>query len=197
MASFHVLSWHPAEISTRLLQSASASTDTKLSWHAAAPAVFESLAAQNILLTESMRLPEAEELLLKHNLRYACVIDAQKSFTGLLLTRELHSRHSGALCSALQLPWAQLEVRHLMQPLTQLPVVNEANFRKAKIGDIAATMQAVGKDFVLVENVQGLSGFVSSLKVLQLTGESVRLYPKATTFAEVFSALKHPEITEV
>ncbi|WP_411358406.1 CBS domain-containing protein [Pseudidiomarina salilacus] len=197
MASFHALSWHPAEISTRLLHSANATANAKLSWHAAASSVFESLAEQNILITESTRLPEAEELLQKHNLRYACVIDAQKNFTGVLLTRELHSRHSGALCSALQLPWTQLEVRHLMQPLTQLPVVSERAFVNAKIGNIAATMQAVSKDFVLVENAEGLQGFVSSLKVLQVTGESVRLYPKATTFAEVFSALKHPEITEV
>lgn len=195
MATFHALDWHRAQAGVRL-------PDTKvkplqpLTWHHAASAVLEKFQQQSLVLSESTRLPEAEERLNQTGNRYVCILDAQKNLSGLLLTRELHSRHTGALSSALQLPWSQIELRHVMIPITQLPVIEQHQVQQARIGDIAATMQAAGKDFVLVEDQGELVGFIASLRILELTGESVRLYPRATTFAEVFTALKHPEITD-
>lgn len=195
MATFHALDWHHAQAGARLPNSTAKATQL-LNWHHDASAVLEHFQQQPLVLNESTRLPEAEERLNQTGNRYVCILDAQKNLAGLLLTRELHSRHTGALSSALQLPWSQIEVRHVMVPITQLPVIERAQLAHARIGDIAATMQVTGKDFVLVEELGELIGFVASLKILEVTGESVRLYPRATTFAEVFTALKHPEITE-
>ncbi|PTB82803.1 hypothetical protein C9986_02215, partial [Pseudidiomarina aestuarii] len=58
------------------------------------------------------------------------------------------------------------------------------------------TLQAAGRDFALIEKSGELWGLLSSMTILQRTGESIRLYPKATTFVEVFSALRHPEIAD-
>lgn len=195
MATFHALHWHRAQAGARLPETTLHSVK-KINWHHAANAVLEHFQTQALVLSESTRLPDAEAKIDRTGNRYVCILDAQKNLSGLLLTRELHSRHTGALSSALQLPWSQIEVRHVMIPITQLPVIDREQLDQARIGDIAATMQAAGKDFVLVEEQGLLVGFIASLRILELTGESVRLYPRATTFAEVFTALKHPEITE-
>ncbi|WP_417689049.1 hypothetical protein [Pseudidiomarina sp.] len=195
MATFHALDWHRAQAGARLPENPLKPLQ-RLSWHHAATAVLEQFQQQTLVLNESTRLPDAEARIDQTGNRYVCILDAQRNLSGLLLARELHSRHTGALSSALQLPWSQLEVRHVMVPITQLPVVERQQLEHARIGDIAATMQAAGKDFVLVEEEKRLLGFIASLRILELTGESVRLYPRATTFAEVFSALKHPEITD-
>ncbi|RUO60278.1 hypothetical protein [Pseudidiomarina insulisalsae] len=195
MANFHALNWHQATTGVRLSE-ATAQQPARLSWHHNAKIAVEYFQQQSNLLTESTRLPEAEQKFEKNGSRYVCVLDTQKNLSGILSSRELHSRHTGALSSALQLPWSQIEVRHLMQPITRLPVIDKAQLERAKIGDIAATMQAAGRDFVLVEEQGQLTGFIAALKILALTGESVRLYPRASTFAEVFTALKHPEITD-
>lgn len=143
-----------------------------------------------------MRLPEVEEAFDGGSARYACVIDNDGAIVGVLMARELHSRYSGSLCSLLQLPWSQIEARFLMQPLNRMPMLTLAQVQRARIGDIAATMQAASRDFVMVTNDGEIIGWIAALKILERTGESVRLYPKATTFAEVFSALRHPEIAD-
>lgn len=193
MAGFHALQWHHAAADATLEQSQPLE---KLSWHAPAALVMESFHDQVTLFSESTRLPDAERQFERSDTRYAGVTNANHQLSGMLLARELHSRQSGALSTALQLPWTQVEVKHLMEPIERLPVVDRAQLRQAKIGDIAATMQAAGKNFVVVEEAGTIVGFVSSLRILAATGESVRLYPKATTFVEVFTALKHPEITD-
>lgn len=195
MATFHALDWHHAQAGVRLPENPLKPTQ-RLNWHHAASAALEHFQKQSLVLSESTRLPDAEARINQNGNRYVCILDAQRNLSGMLLARELHSRHTGALSSALQLPWSQIEVRHVMVPITQLPVIERAQLEHARIGDIAATMQAATRDFVLVEDQGHLIGFIASLHILELTGESVRLYPRATTFAEVFTALKHPEITE-
>lgn len=195
MATFHALDWHHAEAGVSV-PTTPVKTAPQLNWHHAATAALEHFQQQALVLSESTRLPEAEERINQTGHRYVGILDAEKNLSGILLARELHSRHTGALSSALQLPWRQIEVRHVMVPITQLPVIERRQLATARIGDIAATMQAAAKDFVLVEDEGQLVGFIASLRILELTGESVRLYPRANTFAEVFTALKHPEITE-
>lgn len=194
MAGFHALQWHHATTADATLEPSQ--PIEQLSWHAPAELVMESFHDHVTLFPESTRLPEAEQRFERNDTRYAGVLNANQKLSGMLLARELHSRQSGALSTALQVPWSQVEVKHLMEPIERLPVLDRGQLRQAKIGDIAATMQAAGKNFVVIEANGAIVGFISSLRILAATGESVRLYPKATTFVEVFTALKHPEITD-
>ncbi|MDN7123722.1 hypothetical protein [Pseudidiomarina terrestris] len=196
MSEFHSMVWQTTPAVLRLADAAAVKND-KLDWHAPALSVLENFTiSRPLVMKGSLRLPDVEEAFASSSARYACVIDNDDAVIGVLLARDLHSRQSGALSNLLQLPWGQLEARFLMQPLQRMPTLTMAQIERARIGDIAATMQAASRDFVIVTEQDRVIGLVAALKILERTGESVRLYPRATTFAEVFSALKHPEITD-
>ncbi|MDN7137857.1 hypothetical protein J6I75_01515 [Pseudidiomarina sp. 1APP75-27a] len=196
MSEFHTLAWKNTPANLRLPEPVLVG-GSKLDWHAPAITVFEDFSSNPpLVLKGSLRLPEVEAAFEGSSDRYACVLDNDAAVAGVLMARELHSRYSGSLCSLLQLPWSQIEARFLMQPLHRMPMLSLAQIQHARIGDIAATMQAASRDFVMVVSEGRIIGWIAALKIIEQTGESVRLYPRATTFAEVFSALKHPEITD-
>ncbi len=196
MSEFHSLAWKNAAHSVRL-PTAPSLTTAQLDWHAPALEVVEDFTRNPPLVIKgSARLPDVEQCFDRSAARYACVVDESATVTGVLMARDLHSRHSGSLCSLLQLPWSQIEARFLMQPLNRMPMLTRNQLDHARIGDICATMQTAGRDFVMVTENDTVMGCIASLKILERTGESVRLYPKATSFADVFNALKHPEISD-
>ena len=87
-------------------------------------------------------------------------------------------------------------VKELMLPLLALPQVKLESLTKAKVGDAAATLKASGRDFLLVINNGEVCGVVSSLRIAELTGESVNVYHLPSTFAEIISAINHHEVID-
>ncbi|HET8816938.1 MAG TPA: hypothetical protein VFM61_05760 [Pseudidiomarina sp.] len=196
MSDFHQLAWTKPS-SLQRLAVAPAKSKTLLDWHAPALKVAESFAEiEPLQLSQSLTMPEVESAMHEHGVRYACIHDDQGEWVGIIQARELHSRHSTAVAGLLQLKWSELSVQYVMQSIKALPVLSYHQVAHAQIGDIAATLQAAGRDFALIEKGGELWGLISSMTILQRTGESIRLYPKATTFVEVFSALRHPEIAD-
>lgn len=196
MSDFHQLTWTKPS-SLQRLAVAPAKAKNLIDWHEPALKVAEPFAEMALLqLSQSLTLPEVEREMHEHGVRFACIHDAQGEWVGIMQARELHSRHSTAVAGLLQLRWSELPVQYVMQSIKALPVLTYQQVKTAQIGDIAATLQAAGRDFALIEKSGELWGLLSSMTILQRTGESIRLYPKATTFVEVFSALRHPEIAD-
>lgn len=197
MSEFHALHWESSP-HTHFLPLPKQQLDQKrLDWHQSAHHIVDELHDNAVvLLTPQMPVLEAEALFNASEQRYGVVIDDNRQVIGVLMARELHGRHSGVIANLLQLPWHELTVGYLMRPINQIPVLNSHQVRAAKIGDIAATMQEAGSDFIVITTDNSISGIAVSLKVMAVTGESIRLYPRATTFAEVFNAIKHPDSVE-
>lgn len=196
MSDFHQLTWTKPS-SLQRLAVAPAKAKNLIDWHEPALKVAESFAENTPLqLSQSLTLPEVEREMHGHGVRFACIHDDEGQWVGLMQARELHSRQSTAVAGLLQLKWSELPVQYVMQSIKALPVLTYQQVKTAQIGDIAATLQAAGRDFALIEKSGELWGLLSSMTILQRTGESIRLYPKATTFVEVFSALRHPEIAD-
>lgn len=195
MSEFHSLRWTNPTHDSFIKIPEKLSQIPKLDWHQNANLVVEHFQRGQVLqVPKSILLPELEQLLQLCGKRFAVVIDHQESVVGLLQARDFHSRHTGALCQLLQLTWNELSAGHIMHAAQRIPVLTEQQVTQARIGDIAATMQATGRDFIWVTQDDKVIGVISSLTIMAITGESVRLYPKADSFAEIFHALKHPEI---
>lgn len=196
MSDFHQLAWTKPS-SLQRLAVAPAKSKTLLDWHAPALKVAESFAeVEPLQLSQSLTLPEVERAMHDRGARYACIHDIDGELVGVMQARELHSRQCTAVAGLLQLSWAELPVQYVMQSVKALPVLTYQQVVTAQIGDIAATLQAAGREFALIERGGVLWGMITAMHILQATGESIRLYPKATTFVEVFSALRHPEIAD-
>ncbi|RWU12143.1 hypothetical protein EGC76_02850 [Pseudidiomarina gelatinasegens] len=194
MSEFHALHWESSPHTHFLPLPKEQLSQKRLDWHQSAHHIVDELHDNAlVLLTPQMPVLEAESIFNASEQRYGVVIDEKRQVIGVLMARELHGRHSGVIANLLQLPWHELTVGYLMRPIGQIPVLNSQQIRAAKIGDIAATMQAAGSDFIVITTDSRISGIVVSLKIMAVTGESIRLYPRATTFAEVFNAIKHPD----
>lgn len=197
MSEFHTLQWASVsaeQLSAEQQSSMVESPQQLLDWHQPAEHVVERLDSAELLrLPMSLTVAEAEHFLTQSDRRYAVVIDTENKPVGMLLARVIRDRHSHVMANLLQIAWQELTVGYLMTPMQRLPAIMQKQLASAKIGDIAATMQDSGSDFLLIINELGLHGIVVSLKVLAVTGESIRLYPKATSFADVFNVIKHSE----
>lgn len=197
MADFHALRWATATSAT-FLPAAVYAAPAVLDWHQPAAAVVEQWQAPSVLrINESLLLPEAEALLSKQASRYAVVLGTDNQVSGIVMSSDLRSRQTLAIANLLQLPWHELQVSYVMQPANLLPVIHPHDLANARIGDLAATMQASGRDVLWVgdTDAQTFSGVITSLHIMAATGESVRLYPQVNTFADVFQALHHKRAT--
>ncbi|WP_417441951.1 hypothetical protein [Idiomarina sp.] len=168
-----------------------------ISWHDSAMHVVDDFTKVSPLeIKESTLVSDAEQKLRGANRRYACIKNQSDEMTGLLALRELHGRKATQLSTVKQIGWRELAVKELMLPLIALPQVKLEDLKKAKIGDAAATLKASGRDFLLVINDGEVCGVVSSLRIAELTGESVNVYHLPSTFAEIISAINHHEVID-
>lgn len=168
-----------------------------ISWHDSAMHVVDDFTKVSPLeIKESTLVSDAEQKLRGANHRYACIKNQSDEMTGLLALRELHGRKATQLSTVKQIGWRELAVKELMLPLAALPQVKLEDLEKAKVGDAAATLKASGRDFLLVINDGEVCGVVSSLRIAELTGESVNVYHLPSTFAEIISAINHHEVID-
>jgi len=170
-------------------------TDQKLSWHQPAVMVWDDfLQSSPLRLKQNTLLPIAEQQMSASFHRYACVMDSKEVLVGLLSKADIHGRKSIALAAQRQSSWAELSVGDLMIPVSHLPQVSKTAFMQARIGDAAATLQQANAEYLLVHGLDdshadSVCGVVSRLGIIAHTGESVRLYHRASSFSEIVDAL--------
>ena len=171
--------------------------NVKLGWHAPASAVFDDFQQNNpVIVSANTSLAETESLLQHAAQRYACVSNAQGNIIGLVALREFYGRRAMQMALQAQVPLREVAVQDLMIPIAQLPQIDIRALRHARIGDAAATLKTKGYDFIVVKDGQTLSGIISSLKIAEITGESVNIYHSASTFAEIMTAVSHAELVD-
>lgn len=128
--------------------------------------------------------------------RYALVLNAADDLVGVLALRDLHGRKAVKKARDLNLAHDDLSVDYLMTPIDQLPVITRAQLDSAKIGDVVATLQSSGYDFLLVQDQGKLVAIVASLNIVQRTGESVQVRHHTDSFADLLYAVKHHDDVE-
>ncbi|ASG65245.1 hypothetical protein [Idiomarina piscisalsi] len=149
-----------------------------------------------VQLSESTTLMDAEKSMRKQSQRYACIHNRNSQIIGLLALRELHGRKATQTTTSTQTFWEELTAKDLMTPLSALPQVSLKDVQKSRIGDAAATLKSSGRDFIVVISDGEVYGIISSLKIAELTGESVNVFHLPSTFAEIISAVTHKELID-
>ncbi len=197
MSVFHPLRWNRAPAET-FLPAANALAKIHLDWYQMAEHAVQWFDQQELItMSGDATLAEAEALFDETGARYAMLVDGENKLIAVLSAKDIHGRQTVTLANLLQMPWKQIAVRYIGVPIEQLPVLTSQQVENNRIGDMAATMQDASKDFILVSENEQIVGVIAALKILELTGESVRLTPRATSFAEIFNAIKHPEVSNL
>ncbi|RUO81269.1 hypothetical protein CWI84_00465 [Idiomarina tyrosinivorans] len=192
MSEFHTLSWSAvAEAYPMVVDDV---TPDRIDWHELGERVIDDFTRKAPLqVRDNTTLGKAETLLKTAKARYACVLNSNDELIGVVALRDFHSRKAVQLGQQTHTPWHDVLVSELMTPLRQLPQVEVSRARRARIGDLAATLQASGRDFIVLHNDGKVAGLVSSLRIAQLTGESVNVYHTASSFAEILTAVNHSD----
>jgi CBS domain-containing protein len=89
---------------------------------------------------------------------------------------------------------AEILAQDIMTPLTQLESLRQKDVRKAKVGDIVKTLQASGRQHLLVSDIDEfgshtVTGLFSSTHLEKLLGIKIELSPRAHSFADLERAL--------
>ena len=163
-------------------------------WHESAMLVADSLLEHApIHVHTSTKLKYIDAILDGAGQRFALVLDASERFVGIVAARDLFGRKSIKAAHDLSVAHEELNAEYLMQPVQQLPVITMGQLQRSRIGDVVATLQKSGRDFLLVQHEGQLVALVSSLTIVERTGESVQIQHHASSFAEIMYAVQHAD----
>lgn len=195
MSHYTSLCW--SAVQDRMPVRAVAQSQRQLSWNESALEVLEDFTLHTPLhVHTSTGLKYADAVMDGAASRYACVLDHNEELVGVVAMRDLHGRQAVRLARELEVPHDEISVEYLMKPVAQLPLVTRKQLESALIGDVVATMQKSGKDFLLVHEKGRIVGLISSLGIVERTGESVQVRHHAESFAEILHAIKHMDDVE-
>lgn len=169
----------------------------KLSWNASALEVLVDFRSVKTLeIHESVELARAEDLIDVAKVRYANVVNGDGELVGILPKQELHGRTAINKAAELRVPHANLTIDYLMVPVAKLPIVSRKQLINAKIGDVVATLHRSAQDYLLVHQEGEIIGVVPSLRIVELTGESVQVRQHASSFVDIMNAVRHREMVD-
>lgn len=191
MSHYNSLSWAQGPLDYRF---DTQSMHGLLSWNEPALAVLDDFSRSTPLhVHQSTKLKHADAIMNGADARYVCVFDHDDRLTGVLALRDLHGRKAVKLAKELNLAHDDISVDYLMKPVGSLPLITLQQLERACIGDVVATLQKSGHDFLLVQQAGHIVGLVSSLRIVERTGESVQVRHHADSFIDILHAIKHSD----
>jgi CBS-domain-containing membrane protein len=148
-----------------------------------------------VTIEPQARLFAANEAMIAHHVRLLFVTAEDGTLMGIVSTqdtlgeRPMQLRHQGRGSVF------DLVVADLMQPLTQLGVLDLADVRHANVGDLVATLKRTGRQHILVRGQDGagqpptIRGMFSATQIGRQLGIEIETFETAQTFAQVGVAL--------
>lgn len=198
MSQFSSLRWTDgAAVNAAAIPAFKKPLSEPLSWHENATLVADSLLEHPpIHVHTSTKLKHVDAILDGSEQRFALVLDANDRLAGIVTGRDLFGRKSVQKAQELSTKHGELAVQHLMQPIERLPLISLNQLEQSRIGDVVATLQKSGRDFLLVEQNAELVALVAALTIVERTGESVQIHHHASSFAEIIHAVQHADDLE-
>lgn len=144
----------------------------------------------------STQLQHLDTILRGAGQRYALVLDAQDCLVGVITGRDVLGRKSVQKAHELGVSPGELTVDYLMHPITRLPRITQSQLANSRIGDMVATLQKSGHDFLLVQHRGEFVALVAALNIVERTGESVQIQHHAHSFADLMYAIQHGDDLE-
>jgi len=131
-------------------------------------------------------LQQAEQIRIYQGVRMLFVISDMPSVEGLITTTDLHGDRQMRRVAERGTPCAELTVGDVMTPLAMLDAIEFERLRSATVGNMVATLQAFGRNHLLVvEAVTRVRGVVSRAQIERQLGQPILLGEVARNFAEL------------
>jgi CBS-domain-containing membrane protein len=140
-------------------------------------------------------IESAMRVMVRRGVRSLFVIDIENRVVGLITATDLLGEKPLRHMHAHGGSRGEIRVRDLMTPQAQLEVLSMADVSRARVGDVLATLKAVGRQHAMVVEAESggavVRGVFSASQLEIQLGEPVVVAPVARTFAEIEAALAH------
>lgn len=145
-----------------------------------------------LMLEQGTSIDEAIETMRRTHVKLKLVIDASESFRGVISMADLLSSRVTRASEETGLKRKDLTVAHVMTRKHQLHAVDLQTLKSARVGDVLATMESFGDQYVLVtdRNTGSLRGIVSATGIARGLHVPVSISARANSFAEIYRAVR-------
>lgn len=193
MSTYHSLTLKQGAVSQPALVLPASHTE-HLQLHDSALFVIEPVhSGDAIVVHRHLPLRKLEAVLTAAQRRHALVVDNSGQLLGIINKHDLYNGRAVRIARDSRVAHDALEAEQLMTAAEALPSVQRKALERARIGDVALTLQRSHADFVWVMEQGKIVGLLSALTIVERTGESVRMGIMANSFAEIVHAVRHPE----
>jgi hypothetical protein len=155
-----------------------------------------------VTIGANVQIDRAVEHMIAAGVRLCFVTDAESMLVGTVTSYDIQGeapmRYLLALGPGRGSTRRDVLVRHVMEPLDALKVIDLAEALRASIGEVVAAMKTLGRrHLIVVERSTSappvLRGVFSATRFERETGWAIDVTPSARTFAEIERAVEHPE----
>ncbi|OGS92784.1 MAG: CBS domain-containing protein [Gallionellales bacterium GWA2_59_43] len=139
-------------------------------------------------------MDKANAKMIRYGVRMLLVLDDNDQVAGLLTADDVLGEKPMRFLQNMGGTHADIMVRDLMTTQRELEVLKIENVRKAKVGEIVATLKKSHRQHALVvaegaDGRQSLCGLFSITQIARQLGAQVQSFELASTFAEIEAAI--------
>lgn len=151
------------------------------------------------LVRDTVQIDDALERMRDAGVRLLFVIDAASRLIGIVTSYDIQGerpmRYLQSLdCSLHTCRRSDVQVRHIMEPLSELRVVDLEDVRHARVADLESAFQAEGRMHLpvverLAEGRMRIRGLFSATELERRLGRNIGVVARAQNFAEIERAM--------
>jgi len=135
-------------------------------------------------------MDKANAKMIKYGIRMLLVLDDNEQLAGLITASDVLGEKPIRYLQHMGGTYADIMVRDIMTPQRELDVMNIQDVKKAKVGNIVATLKKANRQHTMVvseaaDGSQTVCGLFSITQIARQLGAQVPHFELARTFAEI------------
>lgn len=135
-------------------------------------------------------MDKANAKMIKYGVRMLLVLDDNEQIDGLITASDILGEKPMRFLQSMGGTHADITVRDIMTPQSEMEVLDVEAVKKAKVGDVTLTLKAANRQHTLVtstapDGAQKVCGLFSITQIARQLGAQVQSFEAARTFAEI------------
>lgn len=141
-------------------------------------------------------MDKANAKMIRYGVRMLLVLDDNEQVTGLLTASDVLGEKPMNFLQNMGGTHADIMVRDIMSTQREMEVLNIADVKSAKVGNVVASLKKSGRQHALVveddaDGKQKVCGVFSITQIARQLGAQVQSFEAARTFAEIEAVIAH------
>jgi len=185
---------HPLAAGATVMRRVDATDHAVTPAHAALEVMTDLAQVDAVRVAPNLTIDGALERMKSAGVRLLFVTNPADELIGVLTSRDVEGEKPVRFQHEVGVSRAEVLVRDIMTPRDQLEALQYDDVQRAKVGDVVATLQHMGRQHALVVERHGgrerVRGIFSTSRIGRQLGTALEVGETAHTFAEIGAALR-------